>query len=312
MKIYNGITELVGGTKLVYLKNYCEKYGIKAKICLKLESSNPAGSVKDRAALYMIKDAEERGLLQKGSVIIEPTSGNTGIGLAAIGRAKGYRVILTMPDTMSAERIKLLKAYGAELILTDGKLGMKGAIDKAKEWNSHIKGSIIPSQFDNPANAGAHYETTGPEIWNDTDGQIKAFVAGVGTGATLSGVGKFLKEKNGGVIVAAVEPAASPMLSEGKAAPHKLQGIGANFVPDNFKAEFCDEIITVSNEEAYEAGREVAKLEGILIGISSGAALCGAKKLVSKGSLDGQIVVAIAADSGEHYLSVPDYIITEN
>ncbi|MBO5909369.1 MAG: cysteine synthase A [Clostridia bacterium] len=312
MRIYNGINELVGNTKLVYLKNYCEKHRVNAKICLKLESSNPTGSVKDRAALYMIKDAEAKGLLKKGATIIEPTSGNTGIGLAAIGRARGYKVILTMPDTMSVERIKLLKAYGAEVILTDGKLGMKSAIDKAIELNSKIEGSVIPGQFDNPANALAHYETTGPEIWNDTDGEIKAFVAGVGTGATLSGTGKFLKEKNSEIIVAAVEPASSPMISEGKSAPHKLQGIGANFVPDNFKAEFCDEIITVSNEEAYETGREVANLEGMLIGISSGAALCGARKLVNKRNFDGQIVVAVAADSGEHYLSVPDYILMEN
>lgn len=309
MKIYNGITELVGNTKLVYLESYCEKYGINAKICLKLESSNPAGSVKDRAALYMIKDAEAKGLLKKGATIIEPTSGNTGIGLAAIGRSRGYKVILTMPDTMSIERVNLLKAYGAELVLTDGKLGMKGAIEKANELHSQIEGSFIAGQFDNPANANAHYETTGPEIWNDTDGKVRAFVAGVGTGATLSGTGKFLKEKNKDITVCAVEPAASPMLSEGIAAPHKLQGIGANFVPDNFKREYCDEVITVTNEEAYETGREVAELEGILIGISSGAALCGAKKLAKSRNLDGEIIVAIAADSGEHYLSVENYIL---
>ena len=309
MKIYNGISELVGNTKLVYLKNYCEKNGINAKICLKLESSNPAGSVKDRAALYMINDAEAKGLIKEGSVIIEPTSGNTGIGLAAIGRAKGYRVILTMPDTMSVERVNLLKAYGAELVLTDGRLGMKGAIEKALELNKTIDGSFIPSQFDNPANAQAHYETTGPEIWNDTDGQIAAFVAGVGTGATLTGTGRFLKEKNNDIIVAAVEPEASPMLSQGISSPHKLQGIGANFVPANFKREYCDKIITVTNDEAYEAGREVGTLEGILIGISSGAALCGARKLTENGELDGKIIVAVAADSGEHYLSVSDYIL---
>ena len=213
MRIYNGITELIGNTKLVYLKNYCEKHGINAKICLKLESANPAGSVKDRAAYYMIKDAEERGLLKKGSVIIEPTSGNTGIGLAAIGRARGYRVILTMPDTMSAERRNLLKAYGAELVLTEGALGMKGAIDKANALASEIDGAFIPSQFENPANALAHYKTTGPEIWHDTDGEVKAFVAGIGTGATLSGPAKFLKEKNPDIIVAGVEPASSPLIS---------------------------------------------------------------------------------------------------
>ena len=309
MKIYTGITELVGKTKLVYLKNYCEKHGITAKICLKLESSNPAGSIKDRAALYMINDAESRGFLKEGSVIIEPTSGNTGIGLAAIGRAKGYRVILTMPNTMSIERVNLLKAYGAELVLTDGKLGMKGAIDKALQLSRELPGSFIPSQFDNPSNAQAHYETTGPEIWNDTDGNVKAFVAGVGTGGTLSGTARFLKEKNKDITVIAVEPEASPMLSKGIATSHKLQGIGANFVPDNFKREYCDDIITVSNEEAYEAGREVGELEGILIGISSGAALCGARRLAETRDYDGEIIVAIAPDSGEHYLSVEGYIL---
>lgn len=311
MRIYNGITELIGNTKLVYLKNYCEKHGINAKICLKIESSNPAGSVKDRAAYYMIKDAEDRSLLKKGAVIIEPTSGNTGIGLAAIGRARGYRVILTMPDTMSAERRNLLKAYGAELVLTEGALGMKGAIDKANALASEIDGAFIPSQFENPSNALAHYKTTGPEIWNDTDGEVKAFVAGIGTGATLSGTAKFLKEKNSDIIVAGVEPASSPLISSGKAGAHKLQGIGANFIPKNFDAKYCDNVITVTNEEAYEAGRDVAQLEGILIGISSGAALCGAVKLANSTDLDGKVVVCVAADSGEHYLSVPDYLIME-
>lgn len=309
MKIYNGITELVGNTKLVYLKNYCEIHGINAKICIKLESSNPAGSVKDRAAYYMIKDAEERGLLKKGSVIIEPTSGNTGIGLAAIGRSKGYRVILTMPDTMSAERRNLLKAYGAELVLTEGALGMKGAIDKANALANEIKGAFIPSQFENPANALAHYRTTGPEIWNDTDGEVKAFVAGIGTGATLSGTAKYLKEQNPSITVAGVEPASSPLISSGTAGAHKLQGIGANFIPRNYNPRYCDRIITVTNEEAYETGRAVAELEGILVGISSGAALCGAKKLAECGNFDDQIIVAISADSGEHYLSVSDYLM---
>lgn len=311
MRIYNGITELIGNTKLVYLKNYCEYHNINAKLCLKLEAHNPAGSVKDRAAYYMIKDAEDRGLLKKGAVIIEPTSGNTGIGLAAIGRSKGYRVILTMPDTMSAERRNLLKAYGAELVLTEGALGMKGAIDKANALANEIPNSFIPSQFENPANSLAHYQTTGPEIWNDTEGLVKAFVAGIGTGATLSGTAKYLKEMNSDITIVGVEPASSPLISSGIAGAHKLQGIGANFIPKNYDAKYCDKIITVTNEEAYETGREVAEKEGILIGISSGAALCGAKKLCQSGDFDGEIVVSIAADSGEHYLSVPDYLILE-
>lgn len=311
MKIYNGIEELVGNTKLVYLKNYCESTGVNAKICLKLEASNPAGSVKDRAALYMILDAERKGLIKKGATIIEPTSGNTGIGLAAIGRARGYKVVLTMPDTMSVERINLLKAYGAQIVLTEGKLGMKGAIDKANAIAKENEGSFIPGQFYNPANANAHYCTTGPEIWNDTDGQVAAFVAGVGTGATVSGTAKFLKEKNKDITVVAVEPSASPMISKGISAPHKLQGIGANFVPDNFDPQLCDKVITVSSDEAYATGIAVAEKEGILIGISSGAALCGAVKLAKEIDLDGKIVVVIAADSGEHYLSVQDYLIRE-
>ncbi len=309
MKIFNGISELVGNTKLVYLKNYCEKHSINAKICLKLESSNPAASVKDRAALYMINAAEKSGELKFGATIIEPTSGNTGIGLAAIGRAKGYKVILTMPDSMSIERRNLLKAYGAELVLTDGALGMKGAIDKANELHTQIKNSFIPSQFDNPANILAHYETTGPEIWADTDGQVAAFVAGVGTGGTVSGTGKYLKEKNGSVFVAAIEPAASPMITKGTSASHKIQGIGANFVPKNLDMRYVDEVLTVENEQAYEAGREVACLEGILVGISSGAALCGAVTLAKKYDFKDKIIVCVAPDSGEHYLSVPDYII---
>ena len=309
MKIYNGITELVGNTRLVYLQNYCTKNNIKAKICVKLENTNPAGSVKDRAAMYMINDAEKKGMLKSGSTIIEPTSGNTGIGLAAIGRARGYKVILTMPDTMSIERRNLLKAYGATLVLTDGSLGMKGAIEKALELKEEISDSYIPSQFDNPANALAHYETTGPEIWNDTGGEVAAFVAGVGTGATVSGTGKYLKEQNSSVIVAAVEPASSPMISKGVSASHKIQGIGANFVPANYCSEYVDEIITVTNDEAYAAGREVAELEGILIGISSGANVAAALKLANKYPLDDKIIVCIAADSGEHYLSVENYLV---
>ncbi len=309
MKIYNGITELVGNTRLVYLQNYCTKNNIKAKICVKLENTNPAGSVKDRAAMYMINDAEKKGMLKSGSTIIEPTSGNTGIGLAAIGRARGYKVILTMPDTMSIERRNLLKAYGATLVLTDGSLGMKGAIEKALELKEEISDSYIPSQFDNPANALAHYETTGPEIWNDTGGEVAAFVAGVGTGATVSGTGKYLKEQNSSVIVAAVEPASSPMISKGVSASHKIQGIGANFVPANYCSEYVDEVITVTNDEAYAAGREVAELEGILIGISSGANVAAALKLANKYPLDDKIIVCVAADSGEHYLSVENYLV---
>ena len=308
MKIYNGISELVGKTKLVYLKNYCEKHNINAKICLKLECTNPAGSIKDRAALYMINAAEANGKLKEGSVIIEPTSGNTGIGLAAIGRSRGYKVILTMPDTMSIERINLLKAYGAEIILTDGKLGMKGAIEKANELASSLGGAFIPSQFDNVANPDAHYFTTAPEIWSDTDGEVKAFVCGVGTGGTFSGVAKYLKEKNSGILTVAVEPEESPMISKGTAAPHKIQGIGANFVPKNFDTTLCDKVITVSGDKAYECGREIAECEGILVGISSGASVAAAEIIAKNGGFDGKIIVCIAPDSGEHYLSVKGYL----
>ena len=309
LNIYSGIESLVGNTKLFYLGNYCKSRGVKAKLCVKLESGNPAGSVKDRAALYMIKDAERRGILKKGSVIIEPTSGNTGIGLAAIGRARGYRVILTMPDTMSIERRNLLSAYGAEIILTEGRLGMKGAIDKADELSRTFPDSFIPGQFDNPANTMAHTETTGPEIWRDTDGTIAAFVAGIGTGATLSGTAKYLKSRNPGIHTVGVEPLESPMITEGIAGPHKIQGIGANFVPGNYDTGYCDEIIKISGEEAYSCGREVARTEGILIGITSGAAVCAAEKLAEKGIYNEKIIVAVAADSGEHYLSVKDYLL---
>ena len=308
MKIYNGISELVGNTKLVYLKNYCEKHRINAKICLKLECTNPAGSIKDRAALYMINDAETKGILKKGSVIIEPTSGNTGIGLAAIGRSRGYKVILTMPDTMSVERINLLKAYGAEIVLTDGKLGMKGAIAKANELASSYTNSFIPSQFDNVANPDSHYNTTAPEIWNDTDGEIKAFVCGVGTGGTFSGVARYLKEKNKDVLTVAVEPEESPMISKGVSAPHKIQGIGANFVPNNFDMTFCDKVVTISSDKAYECGREIAECEGILVGISSGASVAAAEAIAKSGEFDGKIIVCISPDSGEHYLSVKGYL----
>lgn len=309
MKIYNGITELVGNTKLVYMENFCKKHGINAKICLKLECANPAGSIKDRAALYMINDAEKNGLIKEGATIIEPTSGNTGIGLAAIGRAKGYKVILTMPDTMSIERVNLLKAYGAEIVLTDGLLGMKGAIEKAKQIQNKTKNSIIIGQFDNPANILAHYQTTGPEIWNDTDGQIAAFVAGIGTGGTVSGTGKYLKERNSDICVIGVEPDSSPMITKGTSASHKIQGIGANFVPENYKSKFVDTVITVTNDDAYKFGRDAAKYEGILVGISTGANLCAAVKLAKNGEFDNKIIVCVAPDSGEHYLSVEDYLI---
>lgn len=309
MNIYNTITELIGNTKLLYLSNYCAKHGIKAKLCVKLECTNPAGSIKDRAAYYMIKTAEEKGILKEGSVIIEPTSGNTGIGLAAIGRARGYKVILTMPDTMSVERRNLLKAYGAELVLTEGSKGMSGAIEKAKELAKEMENSFIPSQFDNPANPIAHYETTGPEIWNDTDGQVKAFVAGIGTGGTLSGTANYLKLQNPNIFILGVEPASSPMITKNVSGAHKIQGIGANFIPDNYDPDICDEIVCIENEEAYKAGREVAECEGVLIGISGGAAVCAAKKLADTGKFDNEIIVAIAPDSGEHYLSVDDYLI---
>ncbi len=309
MNIYSGIESLVGNTKLFYLKNYCAEFGINSKLCVKIESSNPAGSVKDRAALYMINDAEKRGVLRKGSVIIEPTSGNTGIGLAAVGRAKGYKVVLTMPDTMSIERRNLLAAYGAEIVLTDGKLGMKGAIEKANEIAKSVPYSFIPGQFDNPANKKAHFETTGPEIWRDTDGQVAAFVAGIGTGGTLSGTSEFLKSQNPDIRSIGVEPLESPMITEGCAGSHKIQGIGANFVPSNYDSNYCDEIIAVSGDEAFETGRDVAKTEGILIGISSGAAVCAAVKLTQRGGYDNKIIVALAPDSGEHYLSVKEYLI---
>ncbi len=311
MKIYDSIENLVGETKLFYLKRYCENKNIKAKICIKLECQNPAGSVKDRAALYMINDAEKKGKLSPGATIIEPTSGNTGIGLAAIGRAKGYKVILTMPDTMSVERRNLLTAYGAEIHLTPGSEGMKGAIAEAERIRSELekqgKASFIAGQFDNPANIEAHFETTGPEIWRDTDGELSALVAGVGTGGTLSGTSKFLKSKNPEIYTVGVEPSASPMITEGRSGAHKLQGIGANFLPENYLAEYCDEIITVSNEDAYKTGKEVALLEGILIGISGAAAVSAAEKLAKDSAYDGKIIVAIAPDSGEHYLSCEGY-----
>ena len=305
MKIYKNITELIGKTPLFEPTNYEKDNATKATLLCKLEYLNPAGSVKDRAALMMLKTAEEDGLICDDSVIIEPTSGNTGIGLAAIAAFRGWRVILTMPDTMSIERRKLLAAYGAEIVLTDGKLGMKGAVDKATELAKEIKNSFIPSQFDNPSNAKAHELTTGPEIWNDTNGKVDIFVAGVGTGGTISGVGKYLKSQNPNIKVFAVEPQSSPLLSEGRAGSHGIQGIGANFVPNLLDREIYDGIITVSNEESYGASRALAKREGILVGISSGAALHAATQLAKQDENKGKVIVALLPDTGDRYLSTP-------
>ena len=300
---------MIGNTPIMYVRRYCESKGIKAKICIKLEYQNPAGSAKDRVALAMINDAEERGVLSSGGTIIEPTSGNTGIGLASIGAARGYKVILTMPDTMSIERRNLLRAYGAELVLTPGADGMSGAIKKAEELSKLIPGSFIPGQFDNPSNPDIHYKTTGPEIWNDTDGEVDAFIAGIGTGGTLSGTGRYLKERKDSVLVVGVEPAESPLLTEGRAAPHKLQGIGANFVPQNYNASVCDRIFDISGEEAYKVGRLIAEKEGILIGISGAATIAAAEKIASEGAWEDKIIVCLIPDSGEHYLSTPGYLI---
>ena len=305
MKTYERITDLIGNTPLLKLSNYIKAHSLKADIYAKLEYFNPAGSVKDRIARAMIDDAEKKGLLKPGSVIIEPTSGNTGIGLAAVAASRGYKVILTMPETMSIERRNLLKAYGAELVLTDGAKGMKGAIEKADELAKSTKDSFIPGQFVNPANPAAHIATTGPEIWNDTDGKIDIFVAGVGTGGTLSGVGKYLKEKNPNVKIVAVEPAGSPVLSKGTPGPHKIQGIGAGFVPDTLDTAIYDEIITVENEQAFAAGRELARNEGVLVGISSGAAVYAASVLASREENKGKFIVALLPDTGERYLSTP-------
>ena len=305
MNIYHSIEQLVGRTPLLEIANYRRAQGIDATLLAKLERSNPAGSAKDRVALQMIRAAEESGKLQPGATIIEPTSGNTGIGLSAIAAAKGYRVILTMPDSMSAERRALLKAYGAELVLTPGKKGMAGAIAKAEELAAGIPGSLIAGQFENPANPLAHYRTTGPEIWHDTDGQVDIFVAGVGTGGTVSGVGRYLKEKNPAVQIVAVEPDGSPMLSEGHAGPHGLQGIGANFVPENFDRSVVDEIIRVKEADAYASGKLMAKSEGILVGITSGAALWAAEQLAKREENRGKNIVVLLPDTGERYLSTP-------
>ena len=304
-KIYGSADELIGKTPLMELKRIEEKFGLKAKIFAKLEYFNPAGSVKDRIAKAMIEDAEKNGALKKGAVIIEPTSGNTGIGIAAVGTAKGYKVIIVMPETMSIERRKLIKAYGAEIVLTEGAKGMKGAIEKANELAKENKGAIVLGQFVNPANPKAHYETTGPEIFEDTNGAVDFFVAGVGTGGTISGVGKYLKEKIGGVKVVAVEPESSPVLSKGVAGAHKIQGIGAGFVPDTLDTGVYDEIITVSNEAAFETGRLIGTTEGVLVGISSGAALNAAIEVANRAENAGKNIVVLFPDSGDRYLSTP-------
>lgn len=305
MKIYENITELIGNTPLLELKNTEKEYNLSAKLIAKVEYFNPAGSVKDRVAKSMLDDAEKRGLLKPTSTIIEPTSGNTGIGLASIAASRGYKIILTMPDTMSVERRKLLKAYGAELVLTEGAKGMKGAIEKAEELAKEISDSFIPGQFVNPANPQIHFETTGPEIWNDTDGKIDIFVAGVGTGGTVSGVGKYLKSKNPDIKVVAVEPASSPVLSEGKSGAHKIQGIGAGFVPDTLNTNIYDEIITVENEKAFETGKFLARKEALLVGISAGAATWAGIQLAQREENKGKNIVVLLPDTGERYLSSP-------
>lgn len=302
-KVYQSVTELIGKTPLLEINNFTKDNKLEAKILAKLEYFNPAGSVKDRVALAMISEAEKRGDLKEGSVIIEPTSGNTGIGLASIAAAKGYRIILTMPETMSVERRNLLKAYGAEVVLTDGAKGMKGAIEKAEALAKETPGAFIPSQFENPANPEAHRQTTGPEIWEDTDGNVDIFVAGVGTGGTVTGIGEYLKSKKSDVKVVAVEPASSPVLSEGTAGPHKIQGIGAGFVPDTLNTKIYDEIITIENDDAFATGRAFAKSEGVLVGISSGAALYAAEILAKRPENKGKTIVVLLPDTGDRYLS---------
>lgn len=304
-KIYQKITDLIGGTPLLELANYEKKNNLEATVLGKLEYFNPAGSVKDRIAKAMVDEAEQEGKLKEGSVIIEPTSGNTGIGLASVAAARGYKIIITMPETMSIERRNLLKAYGAELVLTDGAKGMKGAIAKAEELASELPNSFIAGQFTNPVNPATHKATTGPEIWNDTEGKVDIFIAGVGTGGTLSGVGEYLKSQNPNVKVVAVEPATSPVLSKGTAGPHKIQGIGAGFVPDTLNTDIYDEIIAVENEDAFATGKAFPKQEGVLVGISSGAALWAAKELAKRPENKGKTIVALLPDTGDRYLSTP-------
>ena len=305
MNIYRSLDQLVGSTPLLEVAGFAKAASLKATVLAKLECCNPAGSAKDRVALQMIRDAEAQGLLAPGGTIIEPTSGNTGIGLAAMGIARGYRVILTMPDSMSAERRALLAAYGAELVLTPGAQGMSGAIEKAEELSRSLPGSWMAGQFDNPSNPKAHYLTTGPEIWRDTDGHVDIFVAGVGTGGTVSGTGRYLKEQNPAVQIVAVEPASSPLLTEGRSGPHGLQGIGANFVPANLDRSLIDEIIPVTEEDAYAAGRLLARSEGLLCGITAGAALHAASVLAQRSENDGKVIVALLPDTGDRYLSTP-------
>jgi cysteine synthase A len=302
-KINKSLTDLIGKTPLLELVNYEKKHELKATVVAKLEYFNPAGSVKDRIAKAMIEDAEAKGVLKEGSVIIEPTSGNTGIGLASVAAARGYRIILTMPETMSVERRNLLKAYGAELVLTEGAKGMKGAIARADELKEEIDGGVVLGQFDNPANPAVHKATTGPEIWDDTDGKVDIFVAGVGTGGTVSGTGEYLKSRNPNIKIVAVEPKDSPVLSEGKAGPHKIQGIGAGFVPKTLNTSIYDEVLPISNEAAFEAGREVSRTDGVLVGISSGAAIAAATELAKRPENAGKTIVVLLPDTGERYLS---------
>ena len=302
-KVYKNVTELIGKTPLLEVQKYSEKRGIDANLFVKLEYFNPAGSIKDRIAKAMIEDAEKKGTLKKGSVIIEPTSGNTGIVIAAVAAAKGYEVKIVMPETMSIERRNLIKAYGAEVVLTEGIKGMKGAIEKAKELAASIENSFIPAQFENPANPEIHKLTTGPEIYDDLDGKVDIFIAGIGTGGTITGVGEYLKSKNSNVKIIAVEPKGSPVLSEGKAGAHKIQGIGAGFVPDTLNTKIYDEIVTIENEEAFEAAREIAKAEGVLVGISSGAALYAAEKIAKRPENKGKNIVVLLPDTGDRYLS---------
>ena len=305
MTVYKAISDLIGNTPLVELTHIEEKEGLDASVVAKVEFFNPAGSVKDRIAKKMIEDAEKKGLIKPGATLIEPTSGNTGIGIASVAAAKGYKAIMTMPETMSVERRNLLKAYGAKVVLTDGKAGMKGAIAKAKELAATIPNSFIPSQFENPSNPQAHYESTGPEIWKDTEEKVDIFVAGVGTGGTVSGTGKYLKDQNPNVKVVAVEPATSPVLSEGHAGPHGIQGIGAGFVPNTLDTSVYDEVFTVTNEQAYETGRLIAHNEGMLIGISSGAATYAAIQIAKRPENKGKTIVVLLPDTGERYLSTP-------